>query len=113
MPSPLSFVAFGLIALGMVLTPGPNMIYVTSRSICQGRAAGLISLGGVGLGFVVYLLLAAFGITAVVMAVPYAYGALKLAGAAYLAWLAWQALKPGGSSPFAGREPAPAPPRQL
>ncbi|MGZ3365137.1 MAG: LysE family translocator [Caulobacteraceae bacterium] len=113
MPSLLSFLAFGLIALGMVLTPGPNMIYVTSRSICQGRTAGLVSLGGVGLGFVVYLLLAAFGITAVVMAVPYAYGALKLAGAAYLGWLAWQALKPGGSSPFAVRDLKPDSPRKL
>ena len=113
MPSLFTFVAFGLIALGMVLTPGPNMIYVTSRSICQGRTAGLISLGGVGLGFVVYLLCAAFGITAIVMAVPYAYGALKLAGAAYLAWLAWQALKPGGASPFAVRELKPDSPAKL
>src|SRR6202012_1724121 len=113
MPSPFTFVAFGLIALGMVLTPGPNMIYVTSRSICQGRTAGLISLGGVGLGFVVYLLCAAFGITAIVMAVPYAYGALKLAGAGYLGWLAWQALKPGGASPFAVRDLKPDSPRKL
>jgi len=113
MPSFLTFLAFGLIALGMVLTPGPNMIYVTSRSICQGRRAGLVSLGGVGAGFIVYLLLAAFGITAVVMAVPYAYGALKLAGAGYLAWLAWQALKPGGTSPFAVKALPVDSPRKL
>ena len=113
MPSLLTFLAFGLIALGLVLTPGPNMIYVTSRSICQGRAAGLISLGGVGLGFVVYLLCAAFGITAIVLAVPYAYTALKLGGAAYLAWLAWQALRPGGASPFAVKALKPDSPRKL
>ena len=47
--------AFALIALGMVLTPGPNMIYLISRSICQGPAAGLVSLGGVALGFVIYM----------------------------------------------------------
>jgi threonine/homoserine/homoserine lactone efflux protein len=99
-PAPLTFLAFGLIALGMVLTPGPNMIYVISRSITQGRNAGLISLGGVALGFVVYMLSAAFGITALFLAVPFAYTTLKLAGAAYLLWLAWQALKPGGRSPF-------------
>ena len=58
-------VAFGLVALGMVITPGPNMIYLVSRSICQGRKAGLISLGGVALGFVFYMLCAAFGITRV------------------------------------------------
>lgn len=52
MPETASLFAFALIALGMVLTPGPNMVYLISRSICQGPAAGLISLGGVALGFV-------------------------------------------------------------
>jgi threonine/homoserine/homoserine lactone efflux protein len=102
-PAPLTFLTFGLIALGMVLTPGPNMIYLISRSITQGRRAGLISLGGVALGFVFYMVSAALGITALVMAVPFAYTMLKLAGAAYLGWLAWQALKPGGQSPFVVR----------
>jgi threonine/homoserine/homoserine lactone efflux protein len=46
------------------------------------------------------MLCAAFGITALLLAVPYAYDALRLSGAAYLLWLAWQALKPGGRSPF-------------
>ncbi|MFW7268974.1 LysE family translocator [Gluconacetobacter sp. Hr-1-5] len=92
--------AFSLVALGMALTPGPNMIYLISRSICQGPRAGLVSLGGVALGFVFYMLCAAFGITALVMAVPYAYDALRLGGAAYLLYLAWQAIRPGGRSPF-------------
>ena len=92
--------AFALIALGMVLTPGPNMIYLISRSISQGPVAGLVSLGGVALGFLVYMLCAAFGITALVLAVPYAYDALRLAGAGYLLYLAWQAVRPGGRSPF-------------
>jgi threonine/homoserine/homoserine lactone efflux protein len=95
-----TFLAFGLVAFGMVLTPGPNMIYVLSRSITQGPLAGLISVAGVMLGFVVYVLCAAFGITALVFAVPYAYDALRFAGAAYLLWLAWQAVKPGGQSPL-------------
>jgi threonine/homoserine/homoserine lactone efflux protein len=99
-PAPLTFLTFGLIALGMVLTPGPNMIYLISRAITQGRDAGLISLAGVGVGFGIYMLCAAFGITALFLATPYAYGALKFAGALYLLWLAWQALKPGGRSPF-------------
>jgi len=100
MPELANLLAFALICLGMVLTPGPNMIYLISRSICQGRAAGLISLGGVALGFVVYMLCAALGITALVMAVPLAYDALRIAGALYLLYLAWQALRPGGRSPF-------------
>lgn len=100
MPSLAHLAAFALVALGMVLTPGPNMIYLVSRSIVQGRVAGLISLGGVALGFLIYMLCAAFGITALVFAVPFAYDALRAAGAAYLIWLAWQALRPGGRSPF-------------
>ncbi len=112
-PAPLTLLAFGLIALGMVLTPGPNMIYIISRSITQGPRAGLISLGGVALGFLVYMLCAALGITALVMAVPYAYSALKFAGAGYLLWLAWQALKPGGQSPFVVKDLPVDRPRKL
>lgn len=92
--------AFALLALGMALTPGPNMVYLASRSVCQGRAAGMTSLAGVALAFVVYLFAAAFGITALLFAVPYAYDALRLAGAAYLLYLAWQTLRPGARSPF-------------
>lgn len=113
MPDPANFLGLALVALGMVLTPGPNMIYLVSRSICQGPVAGLISLGGVFVGFVFYMLLAAFGITAVIMAVPYAYDALRLAGAAYLGWLAWQALRPGGRSAFQVRELPKDSPRRL
>ena len=108
-----SLIAFAAIALGMVLTPGPNMAYLVSRSVCQGRAAGLISLGGVALGFLTYMLLAAFGITALLFAIPYAYDALRLCGAAYLAWMAWNALRPGGASPFQVRELPPDSPRRL
>ncbi|WP_420810444.1 LysE family translocator [Corticimicrobacter populi] len=97
----------------MVLTPGPNMIYLISRSLCQGRRAGLISLGGVALGFVFYMLCAAFGITALVMAVPYAYDALRIGGALYLLYLAWQAVKPGGRSPFQVRDLPHDSPRKL
>ena len=100
MPNTTNLIAFAIVAASMVLTPGPNMIYLVSRSISQGRLAGLISLGGVVLGFFVYMLCAAFGITALVVAVPYAYDALRFAGAAYLLYLAWQTVKPGGRSPF-------------
>ena len=113
MPDTTAWIGFALIALGMVLTPGPNMIYLVSRSISQGPIAGLISLGGVALGFVFWIIAAAFGITALLIAVPYAYDALRLAGAAYLAWLAWQALKPGGRSPFQARQLPKDSPRRL
>src|SRR5471032_2109295 len=108
-----SSLTFAAVALGMVLTPGPNMAYLVSRSLCQGRVAGLVSLGGVALGFLTFMLLAAFGITALLFAVPYAYDALRLSGAAYLAWMAWNAVRPGGASPFQVRELAPDSPRRL
>lgn len=104
MPSFSSLLPFALICLGMVLTPGPNMIYLVSRSICQGPMAGLISLGGVALGFVVYVFLTAFGITVLLFAVPFAYDVLRFVGALYLGFLAWQALKTGGRSAFQVRD---------
>ncbi|MDG4767447.1 LysE family translocator [Solwaraspora sp. WMMD406] len=107
MVSTAAVIGIGTIALGMVLTPGPNMIYLASRSIVQGRQAGLISLGGVIAGFVVYLALVAVGVAAVLAIVPWLYTAIKLAGAAYLLWLAWSALRPGGHSAF---EPRVLPP---
>ncbi|WP_395025456.1 LysE family translocator [Comamonas odontotermitis] len=113
MPDFNNWLAFALISLGMVLTPGPNMVYLISRSICQGRTAGLISLGGVALGFVFYMVCAALGITAIVMAIPFAYDALRIGGALYLLYLAWQAVKPGGRSPFEVRQLPQDSPRKL
>ena len=101
------------VALGMVLTPGPNMMYLVSRSITQGRRAGAVSLAGVAVGFLVYLAAANLGLSVVFVAVPALYLAVKLAGAGYLAWLAWKALRPGGESVFAVRELAPDSPRRL
>ena len=113
MPTLATLLAFALVSLGMVLTPGPNMVYLVLRSICQGPQAGLISLGGVALGFVFYMICAAFGITALVMAVPYAYDALRYAGAAYLLYLAWQAVRPNGQSPFEVKALAADSPKKL
>jgi threonine/homoserine/homoserine lactone efflux protein len=88
-----------LVELGMALTPGPNMIHLASRAITQGRRAGLVSLSGTAVGFLCYLVAA--GLSALFAAVPLAFTVVKLAGAAYLAHLAWTMLRPGGRSPFA------------
>ncbi|MFF0517766.1 LysE family translocator [Actinomadura nitritigenes] len=113
MISPAALAAIALVALGLVLTPGPNMIYLVSRSVTQGRRAGLVSLGGVALGFVLYVVAATAGITTVFRLVPPVYTVLKLAGAGYLLWLAWQAVRPGGTAVFAPRELPADPPRRL
>lgn len=89
-----------LTALGMVLTPGPNMIYLVSRSVSQGPLAGLISLAGTCAGFLVYMSMANLGLAVVFVAVPWLYAGLKTAGVLYLAYLAWQALRPGGRGVF-------------
>ncbi len=102
-----------LVALTLVLTPGPNMLYLVSRSITQGRRAGLISLLGVGAGFLVYLAAAVAGLATVFASVPGAYTALRIAGAAYLLYLAWQAVRPGGASVFAPQTLSLDPPRRL
>ena len=98
---------FAAACLLMVLTPGPNMIYLISRSICQGRKAGVTSLLGVVAGFFVHMFAAAVGLTAVFLAVPMAYETLKWAGALYLLWMAWQAVKPGARSAFEAQELVP------
>ncbi|MGW0174968.1 LysE family translocator [Rhodococcus sp. NPDC003322] len=103
MISTAAALGMALTALGMVLTPGPNMMYLVSRSISQGRTAGLISLSGTATGFVIYMAMANLGLAVVFLAVPWLYTGFKAAGAGYLAYLAWQALKPGGRGLF---EPA-------
>ncbi|WP_030451935.1 LysE family translocator [Herbidospora cretacea] len=96
-----------VVSLGMVLTPGPNMIYLTSRAISQGRRAGLVSLMGTLVGFVVYLIATCLGLTAIFALVPAAYTAIKLVGAAYLVYLAWKIVRPGGQAVFAAQELPP------
>lgn len=108
--------SIALVALGLVLTPGPNMLYLVSRSLTQGPRAGLISLLGVAAGFLVYLAAAAAGLAAVFVAVPAAYTALKLAGAAYLGWLALRAVRGRGGIESAVLAPGALPvdgPRRL
>src|SRR5215217_119668 len=94
MPSLESYLLFVAASVLLVLTPGPNLLYLVSRTLCQGRGAGLISLAGTTTGFVVHILAAALGLSAVFLALPLAYEALRWAGAAYLLWLAWDAVRP-------------------
>ncbi len=89
---------FAVAAFGLVISPGPNMIYLISRSITQGRRAGLISLAGVICGFLFHILLVSFGLTTLLLAVPFAYAVLKFTGVLYLLYLAWQAIR--SNSPF-------------
>ncbi len=92
-----------VVVAGFVVTPGPNIVYITSRSVAQGERAGLISAFGVMWGYVFYLLAAALGLTALLIAVPAVYEAIRWAGVAYLLWLAWGAFKGGDAPSVAGQ----------
>lgn len=98
-----ALLAFAALSVGLAATPGPNMLYLVSRTLTQGRRAGLVSLLGCQAGSAVIMIGAAVGVTAALLAVPYAYDALRLGGAAYLLFLAWQSIKPGGQPIFAPR----------
>jgi threonine/homoserine/homoserine lactone efflux protein len=94
MPSSHNLLLFLAASVLLALTPGPNLLYLVSRTLAQGRAAGFVSLAGTGSGFLFHILAAAFGLSAVFLAVPIAYDAVRWAGAAYLLWLAWDAIRP-------------------
>lgn len=103
MPSAQTLLIFAALSFGLAATPGPNMLYLVSRALAQGTAAGLVSLAGCQFGSLVIMLCAAAGLTAALFAVPYAWDVLRIGGAAYLAFLAWQCLRPGGQPIFAPR----------
>lgn len=100
MPVVSAHAFFGIffVAIGMALMPGPNMFYLVSRSISQGIAAGMVSLLGTVLGFIIYMTAANIGLVAVFVYVPVLYIVTKACGAVYLLYLAWRTLR--GGSPF-------------
>lgn len=103
MPSAETLLVFAALSLGLAVTPGPNMLYLVSRALAQGTLAGMVSLVGCQAGSLAIMLCAAAGITAALLAIPYAWDVLRLGGAAYLLFLAWQCVRPGGQPLFAPR----------
>ncbi|MEO7140870.1 MAG: LysE family translocator [Ferruginibacter sp.] len=91
---------FALAAFILVLSPGPNMIYLITRTISQGRKAGFISLLGVIAGFLFHIIMVALGLTAILFAIPMAYTLLKTLGVIYLLFLAYKAISPVTGSIF-------------
>ncbi len=83
---------FSVAALSLLLLPGPAVLYIVARSAGQGRRAGLVSVLGIHLGTIVHVAAALVGLSAVVVASATAFTVVKLAGAAYLAYLGVRAL---------------------
>jgi threonine/homoserine/homoserine lactone efflux protein len=87
---------FLLAALVILLAPGPVVLYVVSRSIGQGTAAGIVSAAGAAAGTLVHAGAAALGLSAIVLSSALIFQIVKLAGAAYLIWIGWQAFRRRG-----------------
>jgi threonine/homoserine/homoserine lactone efflux protein len=96
MPDASHLVLFFAAALAIAVTPGPGIFYVAARTLAGGRAAGLASSFGTGLGGLVHVAAGALGVSALVMASAEAFTLLKLAGAAYLVWLGLKTIREAG-----------------
>ena len=102
MPAPETFAAFAAASLALLIVPGPSVLYIVTRSMDQGRAAGLVSVLGIHTGSIVHVAAAALGVSAILASSAVAFGVVKYVGAAYLIWLGIRALwerrddRPGG-----------------
>ena len=96
-----TWLLFCLASVALAATPGPNMLFLVSRTLAQGRAAGFVSLAGTSSGFALHAIAAALGLSALLAAVPLAYEVVRWVGAVYLAWLAivtWRSGDPRADS---------------
>ncbi|GAA1733766.1 LysE family translocator [Nonomuraea sp. AD125B] len=87
MPDVATLALFCALTLGLLVVPGPAVLYIVTRSVAQGRSAGLISVLGVHAGSVVHVAAAALGLSALLAASATAYAVVKWGGIAYLVWL--------------------------
>ncbi len=107
-PGTAPLAIFLVAALALNISPGPDMLYVISRSLGQGRRAGIVSALGIGAGTLVHTFVAAIGLSAILLSLPIAYELIRYAGAAYLVYLGLRMLlvknigratsEPGGST---------------
>ena len=95
-PDPTVILAFAVATVVLAITPGPDMALQLSRAINYGRAHGLAAMFGAMAGIMVHTTLVALGISVLIIAAPPLFLALKIAGAVYLLWLAYQAIVHGG-----------------
>jgi threonine/homoserine/homoserine lactone efflux protein len=87
MPDIATIAVFAAATLAVLIVPGPSVLYVVTRSVAQGRAAGLLSVLGVHTGSLVHIAAAALGISALLAASATAFALVKYLGAGYLVWL--------------------------
>jgi threonine/homoserine/homoserine lactone efflux protein len=105
-PEPSTLLLFAASAVALVAVPGPNLIYIVTRSIDQGRGAGVASALGVEAATLVHIAAAAAGLSAALASSATAFSVVKYAGAAYLVFLAVRAFRERGGDPEGERAPA-------
>ena len=94
------FSLFLIASLTLLLTPGPAILYIVSRSIQQGKKAGIASVLGIAMGTVIHILAATLGISLIIMQSAILFNAIKLAGAAYLIYLGIKTFRQKGTINF-------------
>jgi threonine/homoserine/homoserine lactone efflux protein len=87
MPEASTLALFAVAAVTLLVIPGPAVLYIVARSVDQGRAAGLASVGGVHVGTLLHVAAAALGLSALLVSSAAAYDTVRWLGAAYLVWL--------------------------
>ncbi|HWK26731.1 MAG TPA: LysE family translocator [Solirubrobacter sp.] len=92
MPAPSTLALFALAALTLIAIPGPNMVYVATRSLSEGRRSGFASALGLLTGTLLIVTATAAGLAALIASSDAAFNALRYAGAAYLVFLGLKAL---------------------
>ena len=101
-----TIIQFAIATFIIAITPGPDMTLFVGRALSEGRAAGFACMFGAMSGIVVHTSLVALGLSALIVASPEAFLVLKAAGAGYLVWLAYQAIRHGSAfSPEAAKGP--------
>src|SRR6476469_4072933 len=111
MTDPVHFAMFFAAALLLAITPGPGIFYVAARTLAGGRAEGVASSCGTGLGGMVHVIAGSLGVSAIVLASAELFTALKLIGAVYLVWLGFrtfQAARREAKTMLEGGTPTPA-----
>jgi threonine/homoserine/homoserine lactone efflux protein len=110
-PAPETLIVFAAASLALIAFPGPSVIYIVTRSIEQGRSAGLVSMVGVETGALMHVVAAMVGLSALLASSAAAFAVVKYAGAAYLIFLGIQRLRRPDPGPL--HAPGSAPRRLL
>jgi threonine/homoserine/homoserine lactone efflux protein len=106
-PDALTLGLFALAATALILVPGPNLVYIVTRSLTQGTRAGVMSALGVETATLVFVLATAFGVAGLVSRSDHLLSAIQVLGAAYLVYLGVQTLRHPPSLAMPGQAPPP------